>query len=85
MEKIALEEHFRVPELPEYATLSQYLSDKKLVKMVDSLLADFDDLRLQTMDEAGISKSLLSHTVSGIESAVDRAFCAVAGGSSSIS
>ncbi len=71
MEKIALEEHFRVPELPEYAASSQYLSDKKLAKQIDDHLADFDDLRLQTMDEAGISKSILSHTVPGIESAVN--------------
>ena len=71
MEKIALEEHFRVPELPEYSASSQYLSDKNLAKQIDDHLADFDDLRLKTMDEAGISKSILSHTVPGLESAAD--------------
>ena len=69
--KIALEEHFRVPELPEYAASSQYLSNKKLARDIDDHLANFDDLRLQTMDEAGISKAILSHTVPGIESALD--------------
>ena len=72
MEKIALEEHFRVPEMPEYASSSQYVSDKFLAKQLDDHLADFDDLRLQTMDEGGISKSILSHTVPGVESALDR-------------
>ena len=71
MNKIALEEHFRVPELPEYAASSNYIPDKKLAKQTDDQLADFDELRLQTMDEAGISKSILSHTVPGLESAVD--------------
>ncbi len=71
MEKIALEEHFRVPALPEYAASSQYLPDKQLAKQIDDQLADFDDLRLRTMDEAGIAKSILSHTVPGIESARD--------------
>ena len=71
MKKIALEEHFRVPEMPEYAASSKYLSDKTLAKKIDDQLADFDDLRLQTMDEAGICKSILSHTVPGIESATD--------------
>ena len=71
MKKIALEEHFRVPELPEYAASSQYLPDKKLARDIDDHLADFDELRLQTMEEAGISKAILSHTVPGLESAID--------------
>ena len=71
MEKIALEEHFRVPELPEYSASSQYISDKAIAGKIDDYLSDFDDLRLKTMDEAGIGKSILSHTVPGIESAFD--------------
>ena len=70
MKKIALEEHFRVPEMPQYADSSNYIPDKQLAKNIDDHLADFDELRLKTMDEAGISKSILSHTVPGIESAL---------------
>src|SRR5580704_12688703 len=61
MEKIALEEHFRVPNMPEYSGAQQYFSDKAAAKRFDDLLADFDDLRLQAMDEANVTKSILSH------------------------
>lgn len=61
MEKIALEEHFRVPSMPEYSGAEQYLSDQATAKHIDDLLADFDDLRLQAMDEANVTKAILSH------------------------
>ena len=71
MEKIALEEHFRVPGMPEYSGAGQYLSDQAKAKHIDDLLADFDDLRLQTMDEANVTKAILSHTVPGLGAATD--------------
>lgn len=37
MEKIALEEHFRVPHMPEYSGAAQYLSDKTAAKHIDDL------------------------------------------------
>ncbi len=71
MEKIALEEHFRVPSMPEYSGSGQYLSDPTTARRIDDLLADFDDLRLQAMDEGGITKAILSHTVPGLGAAAD--------------
>jgi 2,3-dihydroxybenzoate decarboxylase len=72
MEKIALEEHFRVPNMPEYSGAQQYFSDKAAAKRFDDLLADFDDLRLQAMDEANVSKSILSHTIPGLSATTDK-------------
>jgi 2,3-dihydroxybenzoate decarboxylase len=72
MEKIALEEHFRVPEMPEYSALGQYFPDPTLARNLDVLLADFDALRLHAMDEAGITKSILGHTVPGIGLATEK-------------
>jgi hypothetical protein len=40
MEKIALEEHFRVPDMPEYSGAGQYFSDQGAAKQFDDLLAD---------------------------------------------
>ena len=58
MEKIALEEHFRVPNMPEYSGAAQYISDTAAAKYMDDHLADFDDLRLQAMDEANVSRAI---------------------------
>jgi 2,3-dihydroxybenzoate decarboxylase len=71
MEKIALEEHFRVPHMPEYSGAGQYFSDKGAAKHFDDLLADFDDRRLQAMDAANVSKAILSHTIPGLAAAID--------------
>ncbi len=72
MEKIALEEHFRVPSMPQYSGATQYLPDQATAKRIDDLLADFDDLRLQAMDEGGVAKAILSHTVPGLGAATDK-------------
>ena len=72
MEKIALEEHFRVPHMPEYSGAAQYLSDKTAAKHIDDLLADFDELRLQAMDEAKVTKAILSHTIPGLAATTDK-------------
>ena len=71
MEKIALEEHFRVPDMPEYSGAGQYISDNAAAKYMDDRLADFDDLRLQAMDEANVTRAILSHTVPGLGAATD--------------
>ena len=71
MKKIALEEHFRVPSMPEYSGAGQYLSDQDKAKHIDDLLADFGDLRLQAMDEANVTRAILSHTVPGLGAATD--------------
>ena len=71
MNKIALEEHFGVPSLPAYSTPAEYISDKEQAEDTKRHLENFDDLRLQAMDEGGITKAILSHTVPGVESAKD--------------
>jgi 2,3-dihydroxybenzoate decarboxylase len=72
MEKIALEEHFRVPGMPEYSGAGQYISDAPAAKYMDDRLADFGDLRLQAMDEANVTRAILSHTVPGVGATMDR-------------
>jgi 2,3-dihydroxybenzoate decarboxylase len=72
MEKIALEEHFRVPNMPEYSGAGQYISDIPAARYMDDRLADFDDLRLQAMDEANVTRAILSHTVPGLGAAMAR-------------
>ena len=72
MDKIALEEHFRVPNMPEYSGAGQYISDNAAAKYMDDRLADFDDLRLQAMDEANVTKAILSHTVPGLGATLDK-------------
>src|SRR5580700_6664483 len=72
MEKIALEEHFRVPNMPEYSGAGQYISDIPAAKYMDDRLADFADLRLQAMDEASVTRAILSHTVPGLGATTDK-------------
>jgi 2,3-dihydroxybenzoate decarboxylase len=72
MERIALEEHFRVPQMPEYSGAGQYFSDQSAAKHFDDLLADFDDLRLQAMDEAKVTRAILSHTIPGLAATADK-------------
>jgi 2,3-dihydroxybenzoate decarboxylase len=72
MDKIALEEHFRVPGMPEYSGAGQYISDNTAAKYMDDRLADFDDQRLQAMDDASVTRAILSHTVPGLGAATDQ-------------
>ena len=72
MEKIALEEHFRVPNMPEYSDSGGYFSDQTAAERLDDLLADFDDLRLQAMGEANVTKAILSHTMPGLGATTDK-------------
>jgi 2,3-dihydroxybenzoate decarboxylase len=72
MDKIALEEHFRVPNMPEYSGAGQYISDNTAAAYMDDRLADFNDLRLQSMDEANVTRAILSHTVPGLGATTDK-------------
>jgi hypothetical protein len=72
MEKIALEEHFRVPTMPEYSAMVQYFSNQAAAERLDDLLADFDDLRLQAKDEANVTRAILSHTMPGLGATTDK-------------
>ena len=73
MDKIALEEHFSVPQFKEYSSSGQFISDASIADDIVRRLADFGDLRLQAMDQAGVRKAILSHTAPGVESARDPA------------
>jgi 2,3-dihydroxybenzoate decarboxylase len=72
MERIALEEHFRVPNMPEYSGSGRYFSDQIAAKRFDELLADFDELRLRAMDEAKVTRAILSHTIPGLAVTTDK-------------
>src|SRR5258707_9745737 len=71
IKKIALEEHFLCPALEEYwkATVEDVAPDI-LVKVV-ARLSDFGDLRLETMDRAGIERSVLSIAGPGVQAERD--------------
>jgi len=59
MRKIALEEHFTTPELAERFVHRPTRSETRFAD-VKRRLADFDGLRLETMDRAGIDLAVLS-------------------------
>ncbi|MDH2384291.1 amidohydrolase family protein [Bradyrhizobium sp. CER78] len=60
--KIALEEHFMVPGFEEYSKVFTKHMDSAAQSRLSSQLKDFDDLRLDEMDRAGIDKVVLSQT-----------------------
>lgn len=71
MKKIALEEHFITSDFVKYSekAFSSFVS-KDSQDILNRLL-DFDDQRLETMDQAGIEISVLSLTEGGIQSIPD--------------
>ena len=71
MNKIALEEHFGVPSLSQYSSIGQYGFTKEAAQDLNHRLQEFDELRLQAMDEGNITKTILSQAVPGIESATN--------------
>ncbi len=80
LNKIALEEHYLDPD-----TVQQILGDDQQLARLSAaagvmpryyqrtlpLLADFDDLRLSSMDEHGIERSILSLTAPGVQQLTD--------------
>lgn len=68
--KIALEEHFTTPELAKKFVAKPTQSDK-LFADIDRRLIDFDQLRLETMDKAGIDLAVLSVTTPGVQGEKD--------------
>src|SRR3977135_3910679 len=69
MRKIALEEHFTTPELAKY--VARPTQSDILFADIEKRLADFDQLRLETMDKAGIDMAVLSVTTPGVQSEPD--------------
>lgn len=70
--KIALEEHFTTPELERRYVARPTRSDT-LFADIERRLADFGNLRLETMDQAGIDICVLSITTPGVQGEADTA------------
>jgi 2,3-dihydroxybenzoate decarboxylase len=68
--KIALEEHFTTPELAKKYVARPTRSDTRFAD-IERRLADFDQLRLETMDMAGIDLVVLSVTTPGVQAVAD--------------
>ncbi|MBX9776032.1 MAG: amidohydrolase family protein [Xanthobacteraceae bacterium] len=71
--KIALEEHFLCPGFEDYwqATVSDV--DPKILAQVVARLSDFGELRLKSMDGAGIDRAVLSIAGPGVQAERDAA------------
>jgi 2,3-dihydroxybenzoate decarboxylase len=71
--KIALEEHFLCPGFEDYwqATVSDV--DPAILKQVMARLSDFGELRLKSMDGAGITRAVLSIAGPGVQAERDAA------------
>jgi len=81
LRKIALEEHFGHPDLFMRDSKGRYETRKEAIighlgpeyfELVQSRLLEFDTVRLQAMDEAGVEKVLLSLTTFGIQAITNR-------------
>jgi 2,3-dihydroxybenzoate decarboxylase len=73
MRKIALEEHFLSPGFEDYWLPTMGNVDQKAVSGLLARLKDFDDLRLQAMDSAGITRAVLSISGPGVQAERDAA------------
>jgi 2,3-dihydroxybenzoate decarboxylase len=67
MKKIALEEHYTTPAMADsFRSLAIGLDKETLARLVAGL-CDFDGVRLETMDQAGIDISVLSMAGAGVQ------------------
>ena len=69
--KIALEEHYTTPELSKGGYVDRPTRSDALFADIERRLVDFDQLRLEAMDKAGIDLSVLSVTTPGIQGVAD--------------
>ena len=73
VKKIALEEHFMCPEFEDYWRPTVGDVAPELYRRVVGRLSDFGDQRLQAMDQAGITRAVLSLAGPGVQAERDRA------------
>jgi 2,3-dihydroxybenzoate decarboxylase len=73
VKKIALEEHFISPGLVDYWRPTMTEVSEPLTEQLFKRLSDFGDLRLETMDKAGIAKAVLSISGPGVQAESDAA------------
>ena len=73
MKKIALEEHFISPGLIEYWQPTMTDVPKPIYDKIYAALADFGEMRLSSMDGAGIEKAILSVSGPGVQVEPDAA------------
>src|SRR5262249_47334055 len=65
--KIALEEHFSLPEFEQRGLVARPARLNPMWADIGRRLVDLGDLRLEAMDAAGIDLSVLSLTLPGIQ------------------
>jgi 2,3-dihydroxybenzoate decarboxylase len=73
VKKIALEEHFLCPGFEDYWKSTVADVDPDILKQVAGRLADFGEVRLQSMDKAGIARAVLGLTGPGVQAERDTA------------
>lgn len=73
MMKIALEEHFITPGLLDYCVKAMPAVSSDNKKNIIAHLSSFDDLRLDTMDKAGVDFSILGISGPGVQAEKDSA------------
>lgn len=71
VQKIALEEHFMSPGLVDYWQPTMKDVPPAFVEQLSKRLTDFGNLRLETMDRAGIARSVLSVAGPGVQAERD--------------
>lgn len=71
--KIALEEHFMVPEFVDYFAETYINISPEIAKLGLATLPDFGEKRLQTMDENGVRFAVLSLAGPGVQAEKDAA------------
>jgi 2,3-dihydroxybenzoate decarboxylase len=69
--KIALEEHFLAPGYEGYWHKTTGTFDPKVVSGLLARLTDFGEMRLETMDRAGIARSVIAIAGPGVQSEHD--------------
>jgi 2,3-dihydroxybenzoate decarboxylase len=67
MDKIALEEHFVIPDFLDYLKNAMPKVTKEMYDALVARLSDFGERRLSAMDGAGVKLAVLSMTGSGVQ------------------